>query len=278
MDKEAAKANQLKTWQAVASGWNRYDERLRRLTQGVTDRMTAGLASGQRVLDIASGVGEPAITAAVKVGPTGSVLGTDLVPEMVAFASARAKQRGVSNIEFRVVDGERIDVPPASFDVVTIRWGLMFMPDPVACLRQARAALEPGGRLVAATWAAPGKNPWAAVPIAVLGRHVEIPTPPPGTPGLFALADGARLRAIIEEAGFSEVTLEECPTPMSDCDSGREYLTYILDLAGPIAALFSKVPAEKREAVSAEIAAEIERAGGGTARVGGVTWIAAART
>jgi ubiquinone/menaquinone biosynthesis C-methylase UbiE len=277
MDKDAAKATQLKTWQAVASGWNKHDEDLRRVTQGVTDRMTAGLTPGQRVLDIASGVGEPAITAARKVAPNGSVLGTDLVPEMVNYARERATARGVTNIEFRVVDGERLDVPPASFDLVTIRWGLMFMPDPVACLKQARAALKPGGRLVVATWGAPAKNPWAAVPIAVLGRYVDVPAPAPGTPGLFALADGARLRAVIEEAGFSNAAVEEFVTPMSPVDDGRAYLTYILELAGPIAVLFSKVPTEKREAVSAEIAREIENAGGGTARVNGVTWIATAR-
>ena len=277
MDKEAAKAGQHKAWQSVAAGWRKHDEVFRRLTQGVTDRMTANIKPGQRVLDIACGVGEPAITSAKKVGPTGSVLATDLVPEMVAYARECAAARGVSNVEFRVVDGEQLDVPPASFDAVTIRWGLMFMPDPGACLTQARTALKPGGSLVATTWTGPARNPWVAVPLAVLGRHVEVPAPPPGSPGMFALADSERLKKIVEDAGFSNVTLEELTVPMSDNDRGADYVAFILEFAGPVAMLFNKVPAEKRAEVAAEMASEVERAGGGSGRVTGVTWIVTAR-
>ena len=97
------------------------------------------------------------------------------------------------------------------------------------------------------------------------------------TAGYFALADGDRLRQIVEEAGFSDVKLEECTVPMSNWDKGADYIPYIIDLAGPIAVLFNKVPQEKRGAVAAEMAAEIEKAGGGTARVNGVAWIVTAR-
>jgi ubiquinone/menaquinone biosynthesis C-methylase UbiE len=277
MDNATIKANQHKTWQSVAPGWKRWDDEMRRLTQPVTDRLTAHIRSGQRVLDIASGVGEPAIAIAQKVGPSGSVLGTDLVEEMLATARDNATARGVGNVEFQRVDGEVLDVPAHSFDAVTMRWGLMFMPDPVACLTQARAALKPGGTIALACWASPQKNPWASIPVGVLGKHVDVPTPPPGSPGLFAFADPERLRTVIEAAGFSDVRLEDVSITMADFATGDEFVRFVLDLAGPINALFMKVPEDKRDAVSREIAQAAEAASGGRARLAGVTWVATAR-
>jgi ubiquinone/menaquinone biosynthesis C-methylase UbiE len=101
---------------------------------------------GQRVLDIASGVGEPALAIAGQVGPAGSVLGTDLAAAMLAFARENAAARGLSNVEFRCMDGEVLDVPPGSFDVVTMRWGLMFMPDRVAVREGAGRDAVAGGQ------------------------------------------------------------------------------------------------------------------------------------
>jgi ubiquinone/menaquinone biosynthesis C-methylase UbiE len=278
VDNAAAKANQFKTWQGVAPGWKKWNDVLRRQTMPITERFLELIRPGDRVLDIASGVGEPSISIAEKVGPAGFVLGTDLVEEMLAAARGHAASRGVKNIEFKKVDGEELDVPKGSFDVVTMRWGLMFMPDAVACLKRARAALTPGGTILLACWSAPAKNPWASIPIAVLSRHIEVPTPPPGAPGLFAFADPSRLRTTMEDAGFLDVTLEEVELPMTDFATGEEFLTFTLELAGPIAMLFARVPQEQRVAVAGEIAREVERAGGGKARLPGVTWFASARS
>ena len=276
MDNSAAKQHQHDTWQSVAPGWARWDERLRRLGQLVTDRLMAEVRRGDRVLDIASGVGEPAITLAEQVGPTGSVVGTDLVEDMLVTARANAAVRGVSNVEFHQVDGERIDVPPASFDAVTIRWGLMFMPDPLGCLAGAKAALKPGGRLALACWAGPDRNPWVSIPMGLLMRHLNVPPPPRDAPGMFAFADWERLQGVIETAGFTSALLEEVEAPMSDTDSGADFLRFMIDLAGPISALFSRVPESERQDVFDEIAGACEAAGDGSARLNGVTWIATA--
>jgi ubiquinone/menaquinone biosynthesis C-methylase UbiE len=195
---------------------------------------------------------------------------------MLATARENAAARGVTNVEFRQVDGEALDVPAGAFDVVTMRWGLMFMPDPVACLAGARAALKPGGRIVLSCWGAPPRNPWASIPLGVLAKHVEIPAPPPGAPGLFAFADGARLRATLEEAGFSDVALQEVEVDMSDFATGEEFVKYVFDLAGPIAMHYARVPEAKQPQVASEIAREAEQAGGGGARLKGVTWVATA--
>ncbi len=276
MGNSALKQQQHDTWESVAPGWARWDERLRRLTQPVTDRLAEEVRQGDRVLDVSSGVGEPAITLAEHVGPSGSVLGTDLVEAMIESARVNAAARGASNVEFRKMDGERLDVPAGSFDAAIIRWGLMFMPDPLACLSRVKAALRPGGRLALTVWAGPDRNPWVALPMRILLGHLEVPPPEPGAPGIFALADWERLQDIIESASFTNVLHEELALPMSDTDSGAEYLRLMLDLAGPIASLFARVPEEERQAVFDVVARACEEAGSGSARLCGVTWIATA--
>jgi SAM-dependent methyltransferase len=145
------------------------------------------------------------------------------------------------------------------------------------CLAGARRALRPGGRLVAAVWAAPDRNPWVAVPMGVLMRRLGVEPPPPGAPGIFALADPARLQGVVESAGFREVHLEALELPMSDCDRGDDYLDFMLDLAGPLTALFARVPEAGRDAARTEVATACEAAGGGTARLRGTTWIVTAK-
>jgi SAM-dependent methyltransferase len=276
MDSAAVKAHQHDTWKSVAPGWQRWAPLLRRYSAPITEKMIAGLKPGQRVLDIASGVGDPAITIAKKVAPGGSVLGTDLVEEMLAYAREQARAAGVTNVEFRCVDGERLDVPAASFDAVTMRFGLMFMPDAVECLKRVREALKPGGSIAVVVWRAPDQNLWASIPIAVLKRHVDVPAPPPGAPGLFAFADRARLESVIREAGFADVRIDGIEMTMSDFETGDEFVQFTFELSGPLAALRNKVPETNRAAVDEEIAREVVAAGGGRAALSGRAWLAAA--
>jgi len=185
MNMAEAKQKQHQSWTMVAPGWGKYDPLMRSWAAPVTERMIelASIRRGSHVLDIACGAGEPALTVAETVGPNGSVLATDFVAEMVGFASSKAKLRALSNIEFRCVDGEVLNAPVGAFDAVTMRWGLMFMPDPVACMRHVNTALKPGGKAVVCTWTEAANNPFVTVPLGVLKRHMEVPTPPEGAPG-----------------------------------------------------------------------------------------------
>lgn len=260
MDKAEAKDKQHKSWTMVAPGWGKYDPLLRAWAEPVTDRMMAlaGIREGSRVLDIACGAGEPALTVAERVGPKGAVLATDFVEEMVGYARSKAQARALSNIEFRCIDGEVLDVPNGSFDAVTMRWGLMFMPDPVKCMHCANAALKPGGKAVVSVWTEAANNPFVTVPLGVLKRHMEIPDPPAGAPGIFALADPDRLRAIFTEAGFRDVAIEQVTVPMADFATGAEYDVFIRELAGPVASLFVQLPPDKQAVVKKEIARDAE--------------------
>jgi SAM-dependent methyltransferase len=273
MDAKSFKETQHETWTAAAAGWRRNDAKLRAFMAPVAARMVRDLKPGQRVLDVASGTGEPALEAAARVGPNGSVLGTDFVPQMLELARETATGRGLRNVEFRVSDGEMLDLPEGAFDAATMRFGLMFMPDPLACLTRVHRALKPGGALIVACWAGPEENPWASILMDVLRRHVEIPEPPPGAPGLFAFADPNRLRSTATAAGFRDATIDKVSFTMVDFPSGKDFVTYQLDLAGPIAHLFEKVPESRRQAVLGEMANEAEQAGGIPVRLLGLTWI-----
>jgi SAM-dependent methyltransferase len=276
MDPTTVKQQQYDTWRAVASGWKTWAPVMTRLSAPVTAKMIEGLRPGQRVLDLASGVGDPAIAAARRVAPGGSVLGIDQVEDMLSFAREEARAAGVSNLEFRCADAERVDVPPASYDHVTMRFGLMFMPDPVACLTHLRGALKSGGSIHVAVWQGPDVNPWAAIPVSVLRRHVEVPTPPPEAPGLFAFADRTRLEAVCRTAGFAAIHTEAVEVVMVDFATGDEYLRFLCDLAGPIALLLKQVSEASRARVDAEIVREVSAFGGGRPLLPGRVWVLSA--
>ena len=261
MDMAEAKKNQHKSWTMVAPGWGKHDALMRTWSQPVTDRMMAlaGIREGLSVLDIACGAGEPALSVAEKVGPTGSVLATDFVEEMIGFARSKAQARALTNIEFRCVDGEVVDALAGGFDAVTMRWGLMFMPDPVKCMHCAGTALKPGGKAVVSTWTEAPNNPFVTVPLGVLKRHMDIPDPPPGAPGIFALSNTDRLHQIFADAGFRDVAIEQIKITMADFATGAEYDAFIRELAGPVASLFVQLPPETQERVKQEIARDAEK-------------------
>src|SRR3970040_751585 len=202
LDPRAIKREQREQWNRAADGWRKHDERFRQVTAPVTRRLLqlAGISAGMRVLDIASGTGEPALPAAEVVGPGGRVVLTDQSEEMLAVAREKAEARGLTNVEFRIADGEELDVEEDEFDAVLCRWGIMFMPEPARCLRQARAALKPGGRIAMAVGGPPERNPFFVLPMAILMKYADVPRPGPGEPGVFAFAERGRLETVFTAA------------------------------------------------------------------------------
>lgn len=275
-DAAALKSKEHKAWTSVAPGWRTHDAYLVRASAPVTERMLqlAEVAPGNYVLEIAAGTGEPAIPAARKVGPAGRVIATDFVEEMLAFAREKAARAGITNIEFRRVDGEALDFPDGSFDVVTSRFGIMFMPEPDTCLRAVHRILKPGGRVAVATWAAPDKNTWVSTVAGILRTLANVPPPQPGAPGIFAFADERRLRGALEGAGFRDVKVEPVELTIADHDTPAAYLTFLLEIAGPLAALWAQLDSEQKEAAAAEISKHVAGTDG-RVKMNGVAWVAA---
>ncbi len=247
-------------WSAVAGGWQRYREKMGGPTSVITDKMLA-LARprpGDRVLDLACGVGDPAFAMAERVGADGRVLGLDFSPEMVEAARAWAEQHGVPNVEFRAIRSElELGVEPESFDVATCRLGLMFMPDPVAALRSLRAALKKGGRVVVSTWGPPERTPNFRLPMEIVGRHADLPPQEPGAPGLFALPTPESLATALETAGFTAIEATAFETPTVKATDAGSYWHGVGAMMAPLIPVLDSLTEEQRQAVREDAIATV---------------------
>lgn len=197
--------------------WRQYDADEQRLSAPLSARMLelAQLAPGMRVLDLASGRGEPAIPAARCVAPDGSVLGVDLAGSMLQMARERAAREAVHNLELREGDAQTLTgVPAAHFDVTLARWCLMYFSAPKSALRAAHRALRPGGKMVIAVWAEPERVPYYSLPRQILARYTSVPPIAPDQPGTFYYATQARLAQDLHDCGFALEHSEEMMVPV----------------------------------------------------------------
>ena len=212
-DANAHREASLENWEEAASGWIHRQELLRELGAPVSHWMLDAIEPqpGQRVLELAAGLGETAMLAAELVAPMGGVVISDQAEAMLAGARARALELQLSNVEFQVLNAEWIDLPVASVDAVLCRWGYMLMADPAAALGETRRVLRSGGRVALAVWDTLERNPWALLPARELIAQGLAPPPDPAAepvPGPFALGDERRVRELLEQAGFEEIRVE----------------------------------------------------------------------
>lgn len=172
----------------------------------------AGIRSGETVLDVGCGYGTTTLAAAALARP-GTVTGIDVSPTMLALA--RTTAAGISTVAFVEDDAQTHAFPPASFDVVVSRFGVMFFADPVAAFATLRRATRPGGRLVFVSWRSQEHQPWLCVPGAAVAHYVELPDlTNGGGPGMFGLADADRVRTVLRAAGWTAVELAHVTTPL----------------------------------------------------------------
>jgi enediyne biosynthesis protein CalE5 len=208
------KEQQLFQWQATAHSWDEQHERLERETSVVTDWLcrAACLVPGIRVLDLACGSGHPALNEAQLVRPGGSVLATDFSLEMVEATRRRAKEAGIDNLEVRLADAEYTGLPDDSFNAVTMRFGLMFCPQPQRAAAEIRRVLRPGCRFALAVWDEPRKSPAQTVLADTFARFGGTPSDQQkGGPGLLALSAPGKLKGVLDAAGFIGLEIESVP-------------------------------------------------------------------
>jgi len=251
--------SQRAAWSSVASGWSEwwdiFEQGASNLNRTLVDRSRA--ASGDRVLDIATGVAEPAVTAARTVGPTGSVLATDLSSEMLRFGVERAKSAGLDNIEFLECDAHELALEPGSFDAAVSRWGIMLMLDPSRVLENIHSALRPGATLAASVWGDPKSAPFLATPMRAARSVLDLEPPPADAPGPFRLCDEGALDALMLRAGFTEVEHESVTVHMNFA-SFREYRDFLGDLSSSFKRMLAELTEAERESVWAAVERETE--------------------
>lgn len=246
-------------WSAVAAAWDANVEEVDLLsfeaTAALFDRVA--VQPRDRVLELAAGLGTLGATWSQLVGPSGTVVLSDIAPGMVETAHRR--NAVLDNVEVAVLDASAIDRPDGSFDVVACRMGLMFTPDPSAALAEIRRVLTPAGRVGALTWAGIEHNPWmTCVGIAAMMNGLVSGGPPVGPGSIFSLSDPVELESLVKGAGFVDVKVEEFAIDFlaDDIDS---HVDRVSSLAGPLAAAFEAATPEQHAGVrrtAAELAAQ----------------------
>ncbi|BDG05718.1 class I SAM-dependent methyltransferase [Anaeromyxobacter oryzae] len=254
------KQTQHDQWNKDGAAWHRWGPTLENWFAEVTATMLdlAGITHGDRVLDIAAGAGEPALSAAERVGASGYVLATDLSENIIAFARQTAEQRGMRNFETRVMDGENPDLPGASFDAILCRYGLMYMPDRHRALSEWYRVLRPTGRVVVAVYTAPEKNDWGSTPLSVIRGRAQLPPPAPGQPGPFSLGADGVLRDALDRAGFGNVVTRVVSTPLR-MPSARHCIRFQRESFGGFNHMMAHLSTQERESIWDEVEEVMKR-------------------
>ncbi len=251
---------QRQDWNRVAGGWEKWDRFFDEQMAFLNHRLVADarLRAGMQVLDLGSGTGYPALLGAQTVGPSGSVIGLDLAEQMLAAARRKATTLGLANVMFRTGDATALPFEAHSFDAVTSRFCLMFLPEiPKAAVEIARV-LKPGGWVAAAVWSAPDKNPYLMIPMTVIKQFLDLPPPDPTAPGIFRLAKPGDLAGMLQQAGFTNLSEEEFIADVR-FPSGEEYYASLMDIAAPIQNLFAKLSSQQKVDARGRIIASVDQ-------------------
>lgn len=245
----------LDGWDDAAKGWGRQADRTHGSALPISEWMIehARPAPGEQVLELAAGPGDTGFMAARRIKPGGTLISSDAVAGMLEVARERAEEQGIDNVEFKQLQLEWIDLPTASTDVVLCRWALMLIVDPAAALRECRRVLKPGGRFALAVWDAPERNPWATVIQRALVELGHVEAPPPAGPGMFALADPAKLTELLEDAGFFDIEIEPVAI-MRHYASVIDWLGETRDLSRQFAAVWGELSDEQRQRLRDHVA------------------------
>lgn len=254
---------QRQQWDKAATGWRKWSELIDSSTSEVSERMVemAGVEPGSRVLDVAAGYGQPSLTAARVAGADGEVVATDISAEMLAYGRERAAEAGLDNIEFVESDAAGLEFPEASFDAALSRFGIIFEPDGEAAAGRVRTFLRPGSRMAIASWGTPEQTPFLAIPMQTAMRRLDVPPPPPGTPGPLSRPTPEAIGGLLEGGGFSEIEVEETDVTM-EWRSPEEFTTFVREIAPPIRAMIDPQPPDVQDETWAAITEAVgERAG-----------------
>lgn len=245
---------QKQDWNRVAGGWEKWDRLFDEQIAFVNHRLVADarLHTGLKVLDLGSGTGYPALLGAQTVGPTGSLVGMDLAEQMLAAAERKAKRLGLTNVSFKTGDVTCLPFESNSFDAITSRFCLMFLPEIPKAAAEIARVLKPGAWVAVAVWSAPEKNPSIGLSMAAIKQVIELPPPDPTAPGIFRLAKPGELAGMFQQAGLTDTADQEFLADWS-YTSADEYYTSLMEIAAPVQNLMAKLTEAQQQDVKQRI-------------------------
>jgi len=240
-------------WTNSARYWEKNHKLIRQMFAPVAQALVvdAQIARQQKVLDVATGPGEPALTLAEIVGPEGNVFGVDPIPEMIAGARRAADRLGLTNTTFEVASADQLPFPGATFDAVVSRFGVMFFPSPIDGVRDMLRVLKPGRKLALAVWASADSNPFHYELSRIIDRYVESPPVDPDAADAFRFAGSGKLLRVLSGAGVVAPTERVLQFKIEAPISTEEFWTLRCEM--------SEAFRGKIESLSDELRAEIKR-------------------
>lgn len=236
----------------------------------------ADIRPGMRVLDLATGKGEPLLRIARRVGPNGRVLGIDPLKDSLAVTRRRAEQEGLSNIDLRAVPAEALELEENCFEAALCRWGLPYTQDPVSVLRRARRALTPGSPLVAALWSEYENISWYCLPRDVTEKFVALPPLSPDRPGPIRLGSVDAIRRNFTAAGLDVTHIEEMECAVVQAEAAEEIVAWARCVLGRWVEGLAPERLHAWETALAKAAAATRS--NGLIRLGGLTRLVVARS
>ena len=251
----------IKEWRESAQYWAKHNATIRTMFAPLTRALIehAEIREGQSVLDVAGGPGEPSLTIAETVGPTGSVTCTDAVAEMVATARAEAERRGLSNVRFQQCSADDLPFPDNSFDAVVSRLGVMLFPDPLAALREMLRVTKPGGRLACIVWHKSELNPFCYAVTNIMDQHVKSKPEDPDAPGAFRFAEPGKLAKVMTQASVVDVKEEILKFEIAAPVSAREFWAMRSQMSDTLRAKLNQLPEDERSRIADEIEQSVQQ-------------------
>ena len=248
----------LNEWRETAKYWTMHSATIRLMFAPLTQALIhhAQIREGQSVLDVAGGAGEPSLTIAEVVGPTGSVTCTDAVLEMVEAARHEADLRGIKNVRFRQCSADALPFPDNSFDAVVSRLGVMFFPDPHSAIREMLRVTRPGGNLALAVWHKSDVNPFCYLISGIMEKHVASPPADPDAPNAFRFAEPGKLARVVQECGAVDVSEHVVGFDITAPLSPQEFWAMRSQTSDTLRGKLAKLSEEGRS----EVAREVEQA------------------
>jgi ubiquinone/menaquinone biosynthesis C-methylase UbiE len=254
MELEEYRRTSREVWEAMAPGWGKWAAEMETANAPVRAWLVRELdpRPGDTMLELSAGAGETGFEIARLLGDDGRLISSDFASEMVDVARRRGNEIGLRNVEYRVIDAERIELPDNSVDGVVCRYGYMLVADAARAFSETRRVLRPGGRLALAVWSSAEDNPWASIAGRLLVERGHLPPPEPGAPGIFALADEDRLRTLLGDAGFTSMRVEQVPVTFR-FPSVDDYVAWATTTAGALAMVLRGFDESQRAAFGADL-------------------------
>jgi SAM-dependent methyltransferase len=239
----------------TAAAWKKHYPSMKEQLAGVTKALVDAAAPrpGMSVLDLASGTGEPSLSLARGVGPTGTVTATDLNPSMLEALTANARAEGIANIATRVCDAHALPFPDASFDLATSRFGVMFFAEVDRALSGIKRVLKENGRAAFMVWGPPEPGSYFGTLAMPFLRRVAV-KPDPDGPGPMRFAEAGKLARLVEAAGFRDVKEQSLRVPSAYRGSPAEMLASMMEIAAPFRGAVASLSEDDRQAAEREVA------------------------